>query len=491
MAGLLAASPGFDFAETFDIGVLFVGIAVFAAVGALSHQHERAFSASLIYLGLGGLAAVAISAFEIGWLDPIEDAGTLEHLTEAAVVMALFSAGLKLDRPLRPRAWGSVVRLLAVAMPITIGLVALLGGQLLGLSVAAALLLGALLAPTDPVLAGDIGVGPPGDEDDHEPNFALTAEAGLNDGLAFPFVLAAFFIAEEGGTGWLGEWLVADVVYAIGVGVALGAGIGLAAAWSVKRLRSRDMLMGTFDGFHAIATALVIFGCAEIAGGYGFLAAFAGGIAFRRYEHDHEINHTVHEGAERIEKLLELTVILALGSMLTLEGLQTPGWEGWLLAVLLIVLVRPLACVRGAGPLAARPPGRQAVRRLVRRARGRLALLPRRRRRGGRPRRRRAAARRLDGHRRRAPLHRRPRHHRRPVDAPAAGAAPGRRAGARARAGRGVSYAATRSRAADPSRSSSRSSTAASSRGWWMSSVPGCICSATSASAGAMVRPAW
>ena len=69
--------------------------------------------------------------------------------------------------------------------------------------------------------------------------------------------------------------------------------------------------LGTFDGFHAIATALVIFGCAEIAGGYGFLAAFAGGIAFRRYEADHEVNHTVHEGAERMEKLLELAVILA------------------------------------------------------------------------------------------------------------------------------------------------------------------------------------
>jgi sodium/hydrogen antiporter len=360
VAGLLATSPGFDFADTFDIGVLFVGVAVFAAVGALSHQHERAFSASLIYLGLGALAAVGLAAFDIGWIDPIADAGTLEHLTEAAIVMALFSAGLKLDRPLRPRAWSSVARLLALAMPITIGLVAVLGGWLLGLSAAAALLLGAMLAPTDPVLAGDIGVGPPGDEDEHEPNFALTAEAGLNDGLAFPFVLAAFLIAEEGGTGWLGEWLVADVVYAIAVGVAIGAGIGLAAAWSVKRLRNRDMLLGTFDGFHAIATALVIFGCAEIAGGYGFLAAFAGGIAFRRYEADHEINRTVHEGAERMEKLLELTVILALGSMLTLEGLGAPGWEGWLLAALLIVLVRPLSCLVALGRSRLDHPGDKA-----------------------------------------------------------------------------------------------------------------------------------
>ena len=316
---------------------------MFAAVGALSHQHERAFSASLIYLGLGAAAAVALGWLDAGWIDPIGDADLIEHLAEAALVLALFSAGLKLDRPLTFRNWSSVARLLLLAMPLTIGAVALLGDALLGLSVAGALLLGAALAPTDPVLAGDIGVGPPGDEDEHEPNFALTAEAGLNDGLAAPFVLAGLFVAEQGGTGWVPEWLAADVVYAIAVGVAIGAAAGTVAAASVKRLRSRDMLAAEFDGFHAIATALVTYGLVEIAGGYGFLGVFAGGLAFRRYEHDHEVNRTVHEGAERMEKLLELAVILLLGSMLTTAGLSVPGWEGWLLAVLLLVVVRPLA----------------------------------------------------------------------------------------------------------------------------------------------------
>jgi NhaP-type Na+/H+ or K+/H+ antiporter len=341
---LLAAAPGFDFADTYDVGVIFVGVAVFAAVGALSHQHERAFSASLIYLGLGAGAAVVIGGLELDWLHPIEDAALLEHLAEAALIMALFSAGLKLDRALTARAWATVSRLLLIAMPITIGLVALAGGLLLGLTAAAALLLGAALAPTDPVLAGDIGVGPPGEEDEHEPSFALTAEAGLNDGLAAPFVLAGILVAEESGADWTLEWLAVDVVYAVLVGVAVGGGIGLLAAWSVKRLRSRDMLLGTFDGFHAIATALVIYGVAETLAGYGFIGVFAGGIAFRRYEADHEMNHSVHEGSERLEKLLELSVILLLGSMLTLDGLRAPGWEGWALAVLLLVALRPLAC---------------------------------------------------------------------------------------------------------------------------------------------------
>ena len=344
MPGPFAADTGFHFADPFAVGLLFIGVAVFAAVGALSHQHERAFSASLIYLVLGAGAAAAIQVAGLDWVDPIADAGLVDHLTEIAVIVALFSAGLKLDRPLTLRAWGSTARLLLLAMPITIGLVALLGWQLLGLPAAAALLLGACLAPTDPVLAGDIGVGPPGDEDEQEPNFALTSEAGLNDGLAFPFVLLALFMAGEAGSGWLGEWLVADVVYAVVAGLAIGAAVGLVAAWSVKRLRDRELLAPAFDGYHAIATVLVIYGLAEVAAAYGFLAAFAGGLAFRRYEHDHEVNGRVHEGAELTEKLLELSVILLLGSLLTRAGLGVPGWEGWLLAALVLVVVRPIAC---------------------------------------------------------------------------------------------------------------------------------------------------
>ena len=362
MPGPIAADTGFSFADPFAVGLLFIGCAVFAAVGALSHQHERAFSASLIYLVLGCGAAVAIHVSGLDWVDPVADASLVDHLTEIAVIIALFSAGLKLDRPLTWRAWGSTARLLLIAMSATIGLIALLGSQLLGLSAAAALLLGACLAPTDPVLAGDIGVGPPGDEDEHEPNFALTSEAGLNDGLAFPFVLAGIYMAGERGAGWAGEWLAADVVYAIAGGTAIGAAVGLAAAWSVKRLRDRELLAPALDGYHAIATVLVIYGLAEIAGTYGFLAAFAGGLAFRRYESDHEVNGRVHEGAELTEKLLELSVILLLGSMLTFAGLGAPGWEGWLLAALVIAAVRPLACAAAlAGSQLERPTEKSFV----------------------------------------------------------------------------------------------------------------------------------
>lgn len=344
MIGLpLAADTGFTFADTFPIALLFVGIAVFAAVGAMSHEHERAFSASLIYLGLGALAALAVQLFHIEWIDPFGDAKVVEHIAEVALIFALFSSGLKLDRPLRWREWGSVTRMLALAMPLTMAGIALFGTQVMGLSLGAALLLGAMLAPTDPVLAGDIGVGPPGDEAEHEPNFALTAEAGGNDGLAAPLVLLGIFVAEEGGTGWLGEWLVADLLYACAAGIAIGVSVGWGAAWSVHWLRDRDLLASTFDGYHSVATALVLYGAAEAAGGYGFLAVFVGGLAFRRYEHGHELNGRVHRGAEQVEKFMELAAILLLGSLLTGDGLTAPGWEGWLLAPVLLLVIRPLS----------------------------------------------------------------------------------------------------------------------------------------------------
>ena len=204
-ASLVAVGPGLDWADPYAILLVVIGFSVFAAIAALSHEHDRAFSASLIYLVLGLGAAAVIELAGIDWLSPTGDAQVIERVSELAVVLALFSTGLKLDRPLGPRSWASVWRLLGIAMPLTILAVALLGVGVMGLPLAGAVLLAAALAPTDPVLAGDLGVGPPGEEDEREPNFAITGEAGLNDGLAFPFVILALFIAGRPGTGWVGE----------------------------------------------------------------------------------------------------------------------------------------------------------------------------------------------------------------------------------------------------------------------------------------------
>ena len=350
-----AAVEGFSFADPYAIGLIVAGVAAIAAIGALSHEGERAFSASLIYLALGAGCAGLIEVLDVSWIDPIKDAGLVEKLSELAVIIALFGTGLKLDRPLQLREWSGVIRLLAVAMPLTIGAVALFGSEVMGLSLGAALILGSVMAPTDPVLAGDIGVGPPGDEDESEPNFSITGEAGLNDGLAYPFLLLGVFVASEGGTEWAAEWALADVLYAIIVALVIGVAVGRGLSQLAVTLRERDLLAPTFDGWLAVPAVLLIYGVAEVAGAYGFIAAFAGGVAFRRYEHDHEYNRAVHEGAEVVEKVGELTLVLLLGSMLTLDGIAAPGLAGWVFVPVLLLLIRPaavsLALLRSGIPL--------------------------------------------------------------------------------------------------------------------------------------------
>lgn len=340
---LTAASPGLSFFDGYAFGFFFIGLALFVAIWALSGHGRRTVTPAAVYLLLGAAAAVGLNLLGIGQIDPITDSDVIERLSEVAVIVALFAAGLRIDRRLGWRRWRSTVLLIGIVMPITIGAVALFANTLMGLSLGAAVLLGASLAPTDPVLARGVQVAGPGEGDRTESHFALTSEAGLNDGLAFPFVLLAIFIAGEGGSGWLGEWFATDVLYAIGAGIAIGAlggfGIGYASDW----LRERGLLNPDYDGWVALAAVLVIYGLTEIFSAYGFLAAFAGGLAFRRYEWDHESHHRVHTGSDLVENILELAMIVLLGSTITIVGLGAPGFWGWMLVPFLLLLVRPLA----------------------------------------------------------------------------------------------------------------------------------------------------
>jgi sodium/hydrogen antiporter len=343
-----AAVRGFGFADLYAIGLLAIGIALLVGVIALSREGDKAFSSAIVYLLMGALFSVGLQALGVELIDPLQDAGLIEHAAEFAVIVALFSAGIRLDRPLSRKGWRSTICLIGIVMPLTIAAVAVFGHVAMGLSWGAAIVLGAALAPTDPVLASEVQVGPPGEASEDEPRFALTSEAGLNDGLAFPFLFLGIFVAGSEDD-WFGEWLLADVVYAIGVGVALGAvggwALGLATAW----LRHHEWLLAEYDGWLAIAGVLVIYGATEIVGAYGFLAAFAGGLAFRRRERDHEYQEPVHEGASIVEKVSELALVLLIGSTITFAGLLEPGLAGWALAAVLIFAIRPAAVVASFG----------------------------------------------------------------------------------------------------------------------------------------------
>ncbi|MBW0103799.1 sodium:proton antiporter [Pseudonocardia sp. KRD291] len=305
----------------------------------------RPLSLPIVFLGLG-MAAFAVLPM-LPDPDPLAHPELALHLTEIGVIVALMGAGLKLDRPLGRRAWASTWRLLALAMPLTIGAMALLGWWWAGLVPAAALLLGSSLAPTDPVLASDVQVGEPGGhaEGEDEVRFALTSEAGLNDALAFPFVAAAIAMATVGAapSGWVGGWLLSDVLFKIVVGAAGGLLVG--RVLGVLFFRSRTVtlhLASHAEGFIALAATFLAYGLAEVAGGYGFLAVFLCARSIRATERSHEYHQVLHNFVEQVERLLTVLLLVLLGGAVV-RGLLVPlTWEAAAIAVALVLLVRPL-----------------------------------------------------------------------------------------------------------------------------------------------------
>jgi NhaP-type Na+/H+ or K+/H+ antiporter len=238
-------------------------------------------STSMLYLAIGfGLGP--------GWLglldaDPLGWTELFERLSEVAVIISLFVAGLKLSVPLRDARWSLPLRLATISMVITIALITIAGMLGLGLSLGAALLLASILAPTDPVLASDVQVEDVNDRD--RLRFSLTGEGGLNDGVAFPFVmlgLGLLGLHELGTGGW--RWIAVDVVWGIGGGLAIGAGLGYLVGRLVVYLRVHHREAIGLDDFLALGLIALAYGAAVLAHALGFVAVFAAGLALRRIE---------------------------------------------------------------------------------------------------------------------------------------------------------------------------------------------------------------
>ncbi|MCZ2813008.1 cation:proton antiporter [Modestobacter sp. VKM Ac-2979] len=280
--------------------------------------------------------------------DPLAHETIAVHLTEACVIVSLLGAGLALDRPLGWKRWSTTWRLLGITMPLTVVATALLGGWLLGLGAAAAVLLAAALAPTDPVLATEVQVDEPTGEaeSEDEARFALTSEAGLNDGLAFPFTYAAVAMATLGAapSNWLGEWLLLDVGWRIAAGVAVGIGVGRAlCALFFSERPQRAGLAERAEGFVALATVFLAYGVAELIEGYGFVAVFVCACTIRSAERAHGRHQVLHTYVEQLERLLTVVVLVLLGGAVARGALADLSGAEVGLAVVLVLLVRPLA----------------------------------------------------------------------------------------------------------------------------------------------------
>jgi len=236
-------------------------------------------STAMLYLAVGyGLGPAGLALMSP---DPLVWSVVLERVTEAAVLISLFAVGLKLGLPLSNRGWRLPARLAIVSMTITVALVAAIGVLGLGLPLGAAILLGAILAPTDPVLASDVQVLEANDRD--RLRFSLTGEGGLNDGAAFPFVmlgLGLLGLHDLGDWGW--RWLAVDVLWAVAGGLAIGAVLGTLIGRLVVYLRSRHQESVGLDEFLALGLIALTYGLALLCHAYGFLAVFAAGLALQR-----------------------------------------------------------------------------------------------------------------------------------------------------------------------------------------------------------------
>jgi sodium/hydrogen antiporter len=274
-------------------------------------------------------------------LDPTVSPRLWELVTELTVVVALFGAGLRIDN-IVGSSWRPTLRLLVVALPLTIAVVAWIGVTLGGLTLAGALLLAAVLSPTDPVLAGDLQVGPPLEGGEHPVRFVLTTEAGLNDGLAFPFVLLGLAVATEGFApgAWGAEWLARDVLYRIVVGVLSGAAIGWLLGKITFTIPRANALARTESGVVALAGVLASYGATELLEGYGFVAVFVTGLVLRRAEEGHEFHRRLHVFSESIEHALTALVLIMLGGALPFLW-PVLDWRYLAVGLLLVLVVRP------------------------------------------------------------------------------------------------------------------------------------------------------
>jgi NhaP-type Na+/H+ or K+/H+ antiporter len=319
-----------------------LGVAIILAYWLPRWLSGREPAASALLIGLGFVAFGLVPGMPAA-LNPIDSPRLWELASELCVVLGLFGVGLRIDNVASRHLWGPTVRMLAIAMPLTIAAIALLGWASAGMTFAGALLLGAVLAPTDPVLAGDVQVGPPLEGGEHPVRFTLTAEAGLNDGLAFPFVHLAIAIGVAGGLagGMLGEWLWRDVAYRIAIGALSGLGLGWLIAQLLFNYPRENALAKTGAGVIALASALAVYGVTELLEGYGFIAAFVAGITLRRAESRHEFHTRLHDFSESIEHALTAGLLIALGGALPML-LPHLDMGGLAIALGLILVARPL-----------------------------------------------------------------------------------------------------------------------------------------------------
>lgn len=330
-------------------------VLLFMAVSA-ARIRRMPVSTAIVYLLVGiTLGPSVTNQFHF---NPIDESALLEVVTETAVLISLFAAGLKLAAPVGDVAWWPPFRLATVSMVLTVAMVAAVAMWLLDLPLGAAVLLGAVLAPTDPVLASEVQVRQMGDDD--QMRFSLTGEAGMNDGTAFPMVMLGLGLLglHDLGEGFRHWWLI-DVLWACASGVGVGAALGMATAWGMRRLSQQGFKSEIMDNFAGLGLIAFSYGLSLLLLGYGFLAVFSAGFMLHRTEAwlERKAEREAQEElkpvymtkvslhlVEQFERLFEVALLILIGGMLFDDSWQ---WIYVGFAAMLLFVVRPASVFVG------------------------------------------------------------------------------------------------------------------------------------------------
>jgi NhaP-type Na+/H+ or K+/H+ antiporter len=344
--------------DIYIIDLLVIGLLLLVVTLSSGWISRLPLSFALIYLAVG----ILLGPYGFGFIQlrraGIFNADLLERLTEFVVIISVFSCGLKILRPLRLGDWDITVRLIGFLMPISIFGLATVGKLFLNMGWGEAILLGAILAPTDPVLASEVQLTDVNDQD--ELRFGLTSEGGLNDALAFPFIYFGIYALKDNNwDNWFKQWVAVDLIWAIAAAIAMGILVAKFIVWidkEVQKIRRSDELM---EYFLALGSILLTYSLTEIVNGYGFLAVFVAGLVVQRSHRNPEKPIAQLEFIERLEKLLEVGTILLLGSILLLKPMLTYATQSFLVIVLLLFVIRPLgAWISTIGKSSQNPPRR-------------------------------------------------------------------------------------------------------------------------------------
>lgn len=327
--------------DVYIISLIIIGLASLAMAWMPSIAQWTKISYAIVYVLFGMALYSLIPALPDA--NPFSNPSVAVHLTELVVIISLMGTGLKIDQPFSLKTWKVPLRLVSFTMLLSIGAMAALAYYILNFDLASAILLGAVLAPTDPVLASDVQVGPPLEEREDRTRFALTAEAGMNDGTAFPLTWLAV-IAATATLDWetITLWLARDVLYRMAAGVAMGVLMGRVLAYLLFKLPQENKKIKVRDGFVGLATTLLVYGVTELVWGYGFIAVFVTAVTLRNYELNHKYHRRLHDFTEQVERILVAIVLLLFGGLIVHGILYSLTSTMVWVSLLFVLLIRPL-----------------------------------------------------------------------------------------------------------------------------------------------------